>query len=366
MMLPVKIGVTIGEAGQIWSNGLHQNAFYLAKLLRKCGHRVDLLGKVEKFVKYSDVEGLSIYPWKRVYEKKYDIILSVSLSPPPDIRDLIRKNNPKTKFVAVQYGNLFEMTVEDFLGFRACNSSYANEYDDLSALWISPHFTYTLPWLKSIFKHVPIHECPYVWESSFFDARCEEFEGDPNWTPDIDMTKIAMHEPNINVMKNCIIPLAIVGELNDKHPEMVSEVFALNTEEAKANVRFINYIKQLGLMEKGSFDSRRTTPFMVTQNVMGVSVFNQRWCDLNYIYLELLKLGYPIVHNSEGMKEAGYYYPGIDVQAGAAQLKNAMLNHAENLEEYKKKADDLLWKYSTDNPDNIKGYNDLVKKVLDS
>jgi len=365
-MTAAKIGVTIGDVGHIWSNGLHQNAFYLARLLRKLGHRVDLLGKVDKLTSYSDLEGLTVYPWKRAYEKKYDLILSVSLSLSPRARDLIRAKNPKTKFVAVQYGNLYEMTIEDFLGFKVCHSAYPTEYDDLSALWASPHFMYTKPWLKTIFKHVPIYECPYVWESSFFDLRCGEFDGSPNWSPDADMTKIAIHEPNINVMKNSVIPLAIVGELNEKHPEMVSEVFVLNSEKARERIRFINYVKRLGLLEKGSFDSRRTTPFMVTQNVMGVSVFNQRWCDLNYIYLELLKLGYPIVHNSEGMASAGYYYPGMDVQAGAAQLKNAMLNHAENLEDYKKKADDLLWKFSTDNPDNIKGYGDLVKKVLDS
>ena len=242
-MLPIKIGVTIGDVGHIWSNGLHQNAFYLAKLLRKCGHRVDLLGRVDKLINYSDLEGLSVYPWKRAYEKKYDVILGVSLSLPPDIRDSIRQKSPKTKFVAVQYGNLFEMTVEDFLGFRTCNSSYANEYEDLSALWISPHFSYTKPWLKSIFKHVPIEVCPYVWESSFFDLRCSEFEGSPEWTSDIDMTKVAIHEPNINVMKNSLIPLAIVGELNEKDPEMISEVFVLNSENARDNVRFINYVK---------------------------------------------------------------------------------------------------------------------------
>jgi hypothetical protein len=43
------------------------------------------------------------------------------------------------------------------------------------------------------------------------------------------------------------------------------------------------------------------------------AVITHQWeNDLNYLYWDVLSLGYPLVHNSSRIKDAGYYYPDFD------------------------------------------------------
>jgi hypothetical protein len=105
---------------------------------------------------------------------------------------------------------------------------------------------------------------------------------------------------------------------------------------------------------------------MATTGVMGLSLFHHTFNGLNYLPMELLRLGFPVVHNSEFFKSAGYFYPEIDVNAGVEQLKLAIENHEDNLEEQLEASDELLYKYSIDNPANIKGYRELIEKLFDS
>ena len=62
----------------------------------------------------------------------------------------------------------------------------------------------------------------------------------------------------------------------------------------------------------------------------------QENCELNYIYLEALYLGIPLIHNSKILENAGYYYEGINIDEGAVKLEKAITNHDKK--EYKKVA----------------------------
>jgi len=235
------------------------------------------------------------------------------------------------------------------------------------AVWVSPHYERNIPWYKS-FCRTEISVCPYVWDPLFFDAKVKEYKKtfEPMWSPEKNVKKIAIHEPNINAQKTCIIPLAIVAEVNRTNPELIEEVAVLNTKKFKEKPGFVNYVNSLNLLEKGSFESRRTTPFMVTQGVMGTSVFHHIFNGLNYLHMELFRLGYPVVHNSEYFKTAGYYYPEIDVLKGAEQLKLAIETHEENYEKQLEAGKEIIYKYSMDNPVQIEGYKRLIEKLFDS
>ena len=82
--------------------------------------------------------------------------------------------------------------------------------------------------------------------------------------------------------------------------------------------------------------------------------------ELNYSHLESLYLGLPLIHNAEILQDVGYYYPEFDVQLGAMQLKNAIQNHASVLGQYKKDVKVVLDKFSINNKENIKAYQDLI------
>ena len=40
---------------------------------------------------------------------------------------------------------------------------------------------------------------------------------------------------------------------------------------------------------------------------------------LNYLYYDVLYGGYPLIHNSEFLKDVGYYFDAFDVQSGASR-----------------------------------------------
>ena len=81
---------------------------------------------------------------------------------------------------------------------------------------------------------------------------------------------------------------------------------------------------------------------------------------LNYTYLESLYFNIPLVHNSEYIKGAGYFYPDYNTQKGAAALKEAILYHDQNLDEYNKQSQIIINQFSPKNPFVIEKYKKLL------
>ena len=78
--------------------------------------------------------------------------------------------------------------------------------------------------------------------------------------------------------------------------------------------------------------------------------------------LELLYCNYPILHNSEGWSDYGYYYSIDKWQQAVDTMYNALKNHTENLNIYKTHAANLMWKHSSHNP----MVQERWKKILDA
>ena len=363
-----KIGITMGRIDQVWTNGLHQNTVILAKILKQIGYDVYLIVE-DKGDLGNEFHGIKLAKFgagqsKNMASYNFDIVLYVSFSISPKNMEVVRKTGCKQ--VIVEYGNLFQIFNETAIGKGDEKFSVDSEkYNSADALWASPHFERNAPWYKS-FTDVTFDICPYVWNPMFFDAKCKELGGDPQWNPQKDTRTIAIHEPNINVIKTCVIPLSIVGILNKRRPELIKKCYSLNTKHLKDIKPFEDYIHSIGLVKKGSFDERRTTPFMVCSGVTGTSVFHHTNNSLNYLPLEMMNLGYPVVHNSDDFKSAGYFYNEIDSVEGANQLEIAISTHEENYDKKLEESKELIWKYSTDNPDNVQGYKDLIEKLLDN
>ena len=55
---------------------------------------------------------------------------------------------------------------------------------------------------------------------------------------------------------------------------------------------------------------------------------------LNYLYLESLYLNLPILHNSDFIKDYGYYYPEYDIDIAKVQINKILKEHKENISNY--------------------------------
>ena len=95
-------------------------------------------------------------------------------------------------------------------------------------------------------------------------------------------------------------------------------------------------------------------------DMSNVIISNQLLNSLNYTYFEALHFNLPLVHNSELIKESGYYYPNYDTKLGAEALNLALNYHDKNLDKYKDEAQKIIYKYSPTNPIVIEKYKKLL------
>ena len=85
--------------------------------------------------------------------------------------------------------------------------------------------------------------------------------------------------------------------------------------------------------------------------------FQQNW-GLNYLYLECLYLGIPLIHNSEFFEDCGYFYKDFDVDTAVKHIQN--LKH-HDIDSYKDKCKAKLYLYSDFNKDNIQFFKDRLR-----
>lgn len=111
---------------------------------------------------------------------------------------------------------------------------------------------------------------------------------------------------------------------------------------------------------------RKRIPFLQALLKYGSIVLSHQQDNaLNYLYLEALYLNLPLLHNSEFISEAGYFYPDNDTEVARDQLDKIVNLHLENIENYKSSSRKILDKFSYKNIDNKKNYHNLIAKIFE-
>ena len=114
-----------------------------------------------------------------------------------------------------------------------------------------------------------------------------------------DIKKIAVMEPNISILKNCIFPIVILEKfINEKDCEL-DHVYLVGTSKLKNKKSFKDLIKDTTLFNNNilSAESRVKTTKMI--NKYADAILRWQWeNNLNYLYLDVAWLGWPIIHNA--------------------------------------------------------------------
>ena len=82
--------------------------------------------------------------------------------------------------------------------------------------------------------------------------------------------------------------------------------------------------------------------------------------EYNYMILELLWAGYPVVHNADSWSDSGYTYSGASIECGVKALKDAVEKGKENKTITKSQGRVLAWRHSIHNPDNQAAWKKLL------
>jgi hypothetical protein len=369
----MRIGISVTtHAGQhIWENGLGQNILFLARLFRA-------LPGVQSVILLNCGDQPTVPPQALEEATEFPLV------PPRQATDLID--------IAIEMGGALDVEWLAYIRaqgkkvvFMVCGHPYvaiteANVFDrpggiglrrDLfDEVWLLPEYKVFIPMMRMI------HRCevviaPYIWSPVFLEksiaaaqAKGLEFGFDPSVNRRDLGPRAAMFEPNIAVTKTSVIPLLICDEAYRRVPSAVRELKVLNSFHMVEHPTFNFLANSLDLVKagKGLFLAREEfAPFMALNADMVVS---HQWTnDQNYLYLDALYGGYPLIHNSPWIMDQGYYYPDFDIDKGAAQVIAAASHHWEDLDGYKAKARRLIASLDPLASANQRGYQALISRL---
>jgi len=283
-----------------------------------------------------------------------------------------RKNGDK-KVVSYKCGNNYVIAMEEII-FKGddIGGVYEQEIDEL---WYIPQQDEVNKGFYPILHKTNAIIVPFIWHQKFIQESIVNIHNGfikgsykKDWMYDNKKEKkiIGIMEPNINIVKFGLLPAMLVeecyrGEIGKKY---IEDLRITNTQKIKDNKKFISYIKTFDLFKdkKLSAESRYQTAFMLTQH-LDVVVSHQILNPLNYLYLDVAYMGYPILHNAELCKDLGYYYEGSDLLKGAKVLGEILLNHDKNIDEYNERNNVVLNRYHADNKILVKIYDMLIENL---
>jgi len=355
----VKIGITTKCDENLFGNGLNQNVWFLYRLLQGAGYDVNLVSESNKHHGKKLITQ-DILPLTAENIKNYDMIMECAFALESNTADALIKSGGVR--IGIQYGNRLLIDLESML-FKPKNAGIGKK--DIHEIWCSPHFEFSIPALE-ILEKTEMHVCPYVWSPDVVTHTYISHKVDPFFKPSTNTSNISFFEPNLNIVKSCMIPCIITEDLYNRKPELINDIYNFGSLKLAEHKTFLSMVNKLNIKrdKKISFEGRYKLVWALHKQFAGTIVSHHWMNGLNYLQLEAMYFGTPIVHNSEFFKEHGYYYSEWDAKEGSRQLQRAIETHKETYLSQRERDREKLWEFHPDNPKNIQGYVDLIENAL--
>ncbi len=300
----------------------------------------------------------------------YDVLIHVETYLPSDFIKSIKRRF-STKFVSILVGIVMWGLMEDIIynvANRYIGALPLYEAGLIDEHWISPHHAYQKTYVETLTRS-SVTIIPYLYEPWFLQKlenirKKENPDFNPRYNPK-STKSIGVLEPNINLVKTAVIPACIVELLHRKEPTILNQktVRVYSSDHLRENAAFqhlFNYFEG-----KSLFTSENRHPIVdILHFDCDLIVSHQHLCELNYLHLDALYYGIPLVHNSAMLKEYGYYYPDFNIKEGTKSLKLALTQHNSNLEQYMESAKNALQTFSTTNIKNIEGFKKIISSLI--
>jgi hypothetical protein len=356
---PLSVGISLfARDGQnIWENGLHQNIAFLAMLLKQSEHigRVYFLngGDAKSLSAGLTFDGLDI-PLVRPADVTHELDVVIQMGAQLSVEWLKHMKALGKKLIACFVGHVYSDLCETPIFGRPSGHIFnGGPFDEV---WVLPKSGRTdVPLLRTLMR-VPVHVVPHIWSPYFLESRIAELAAGGvafGYQPGRGPWRLATLEPNISVVKSCHYPMLVCEEFFRTKPEAVRHMYVVNSMHMKEHSTFLHFANNLEIVRqhKASFEPRVDLPGFLSRDAD--VVVSHHWENAqNYLYYDVLYGGYPLVHNSTMLGDAGYYYPDFDSEAGARVLLDAWLHHDERIVDYRAKANAVLESVSTSNPVN--------------
>lgn len=381
----MKIGITvsIGEPNEsMYKNGILMNAIFLQKAMITLGHTAILLDTGSSNISNYDsnvnwdVKSNPIKKYTDVY-KDMDVLIYLATSFSKEHINSFKSISPNKRTISYKCGNDYVIDMEKSIHPKETDNEnpQVTWHTATDQIWYVPQQEYqNQDYYETIYDmdSSNVFPVPFIWDPMFIESEKRK----RNYQP-IDNKRLCVYEPNMNVVKFAMIPILITersyksGAKFDKLNVYASDKLMQN-KYVKSKGGWLNY---LNLVHHDK--SRDTSPkiqFLPKYKVTDILYYNDvvishQWENpLNYAYLDALYFEYPLIHNADLIKDAGYYYPDFKISKGSELLNWVITNHDDpkNLEEYREKNLKVLERYTINNKKMLESYDNLLKDLVNN
>lgn len=350
----------------LFINGLTQNIVVLYHLFESMGYKCFLLqssnanGEKRKFIKtYRVITAHEIIRNPIPIRAFIEIGMSIDAATRSYLRSI------GATIAKLYLGNILNIDIETI---QCYNNMFFNHHlvGEIDEIWTSPHYNQHLDY-AAIINRIDMDKSkvvPYVWDSCFITqyATKEEFE----WVPPNDWRTMdfVIMDPNISFQKCSFYSLLLIEAFSKKHPEWKGIVHVINGDRLQISSNANNILLPSLTMYKTNrikLYSRKRIHTILKEHRSACFITHQWNNDYNYMTLELLYCNYPILHNSDGWSNYGYYYSIDKWDEAIKTMFNALKNHTDNLNIYKTHSANLIWKHSVHNPVIQNRWRDIIQ-----
>jgi hypothetical protein len=354
----------------LFNNGLYQNCFIIYRLAEAIGwmpifvvnqkpKELEGIPEMVRSCRIAEVDDILQAP---IPVKVY---MEIGMSISPTLRNYMKMLGAKN--VKLYLGNILNIDIETPMFFSGLNFSH-HVIGSQDEIWVSPHYYQHLDYAACINHVEPVEGksaivAPYVWDPCIITD-----DGRRNLTwrsrrPGERPTVIIM-EPNISFQKSSIIPILIAEEYARANPDFDFQLVILNGDRLTASGYYkANIEPSLSLAKKDRiiYEGRNDMITVMTKYPHATAICHHVNNEFNYMVLEFLYAGFPVLHNCTAWEDFGYYYPANDTRKGSSRLDYTLKEHGSILEQYKGHARALLWRHSIYNPDIQKSWKGLLE-----
>ena len=359
--LRVGISLFARDGQSIWENGIHQNIAFLAMMLGRSSRVGEIYflngGDAQSLPAGLDLGGLNVpLVNPRDVTHELDVVIEMGAQLPVEWLKQIKALGKKLVafFVGHPYAALCETPIFDRPSGHIFNGGPFDE------IWLLPQYEKTSKALLQTLTRAPVYVVPHIWSPYFLERRIAQLANDGitfGYQPGRGKWRLSTLEPNISVAKTCHYPMLVCEEFFRAKPEAVEHLFVVNALHLKEHPTFLYFANSLNLVRqhKATFEQRIDLPGFLSQHAD--AVVSHQWENAqNYLYYDVLHGGYPLIHNSPMLGDAGYYYPGFDSEAGGRALLEAWQQHDLQLDHYQARANALLRSVAIDNLANLDAF----------
>jgi Protein of unknown function (DUF2827) len=366
----LKLGVTV-VGGQrdahsaLWSSGIAQNVVYLTMLMQRLPE-VELAALVVcppgSLISHplGDVYGLPVIGSEDA-AASLDVIIELGARVEVEIADRFRARGGK--LVSYMAGNAMIMNFEELANDIRHGDYVSVPFD---AVWITPQHWRTNHSYAAVTRTPNVVCAPHIWHPICLNQSAFQLKLNPFYRPPVTKTwRIGVFDPNINVVKTFHFPLLVCEQAYRLQPALIDRVLLFSASQLMGNSHFEEFIAVTDLgRDKRVFAETRYALAQVMGVFIDVVVTHQWENSLNYLYWDVLYLGWPLIHNSPEFRDVGYYYPSFDPLTGGKVLAQALADHPSQSPAGRQAVHETLWRFNIDNPEVQRRHAEMLEDLM--